>query len=130
MAPGASQPAGGPQAALLATDESGAGARRVRDLNDRLRRTYSGGHTMMTAGVQALDVASRRELLRRVQTFDNFDAGNDPYGEHDFGRVIINAVGYFWKIDYYDAGFSHGWPDPADETVTRRVLTIMREDEY
>ncbi|WJH38898.1 DUF3768 domain-containing protein [Aliirhizobium terrae] len=70
--------------------------------------------------------ADRAELWRRVQSYDQFDAGNDPYGEHDFGRVNVGGASYYWKIDYFDADLTHGSPDP----ITRRVMTIMREDEY
>lgn len=124
----AADPASGLTDNPSASTQSGA-ARRIRALNDRPRRTFTGGLLMVTAGVQTLTEADRAELVRRVQTYDDSGAGNDAYGEHDFGRVIVGAAGYFWKIDYYDAGLSHGSPDP-DETVTRRVITIMREDEY
>lgn len=105
-------------------------ARRIRALNDTLRRTFVGGRIVITGGVQALDEADQAELWRRVQAYDQFDAGIDPYGEHDFGRVIVGGANYYWKIDYYDADLIHGSPDPADAAITRRVMTIMREDEY
>lgn len=103
---------------------------RIRDLNDELRRTFSTGRVMLTSGVQALEEGARAELLHAVQRFDQFDPANDPYGEHDFGRVIVIGQGYFFKIDYYDNDLQYHSPDPADATVTTRVLTIMREDEY
>ncbi|WP_042467047.1 DUF3768 domain-containing protein, partial [Sphingomonas sp. FUKUSWIS1] len=35
----------------------------------------------------------------------------------------------YFKIDYYDAAFQYGSEDPADASITQRVLTIMvRED--
>lgn len=107
-----------------------ANASRIRDLNDRLRRTFVGGRIVVTAGVQTLTGMGLAELVRRVRAFEDFDAGNDPYGEHDFGRITFDDANYYFKIDYYDATFNDGSPDPADETLTRRVMTIMREDEY
>ena len=80
--------------------------------------------------------AHRRSLYTEVRrnspyaSFTTFDAGNDPHGEHDFGALAFGAERYFWKIDYYDADLTFASPDPADPTVTRRVMTIMRADEY
>ncbi|MCY1233561.1 hypothetical protein D9M68_365490 [compost metagenome] len=103
---------------------------RIRELNDELRRTFSSGRVMLTSGVQALEDGTRAELLRAVQEFDEFSPANDPYEEHDFGRVVVAGQGCFFKIDYYDADLQYQSPDPADVSVTTRVLTIMREDEY
>lgn len=103
---------------------------RIRELNDELRATFSSGRVMLTSGVQALEEGSRTELLRAVQEFDGFTPANDPYGEHNFGRVIVGDHGYFWKIDYCDNDLQYQSPDPADATITTRVLIIIREDEY
>ncbi len=103
---------------------------RISRLNDRLRKTLLGGRVILTPGVQSLDDTLRARLLVEVQNFDAFTAANDPYAEHDFGRVVVDGEGYFFKIDYYDLDLQHGSPDPADEGVTARIMTIMREDEY
>ena len=57
-------------------------------------------------------------------------AHNDPHEEHDFGVVEHGGVRCFWKIDYYDREMEMLSPDPADPSVTTRVLTIMLADEY
>ena len=103
---------------------------RVRALNDALRRSFIGGQVVETPGVVALPEAERVALLFAVRRFDQFDAGNDPHGEHDFGAVEVGAARYFWKIDAYDQALAGHSPDPADPGVTTRVLTIMRADEY
>ena len=49
---------------------------------------------------------------------------------HDFGAINLDGELYLWKIDYYDNDLAFGSPDPADPDVTRRIMTIMRADEY
>lgn len=105
-------------------------AEQIRCLNDRVRKTFLSGRVVITAGVQALDDAMRVSLLAAVQAFDDFTPENDPYAEHDFGRVVVGGEGFFWKIDYYDSDLQHLSLDAADEAVTTRIMTIMREDEY
>ncbi|HKH80318.1 MAG TPA: DUF3768 domain-containing protein [Methylovirgula sp.] len=85
---------------------------------------------MITAGVAALDLAVRSELLAAVRRIDAFSADNDPYGEHDFGAIEIADQTFFFKIDYYDRSLTFHSPDAADPAVTTRVLTVMRADEY
>lgn len=102
----------------------------TRRLNDTFHRTFVGGKVVVTPGVRALDLSQRRALFEAVRAFDGFEPENDPYGEHDFGSLQQDGERYFWKIDYYDRALSNASPDPSDTTVTTRVLTIMRADEY
>lgn len=104
--------------------------RRVRELNDALRTTFSGGHVLLTSGVQALGERSVVTLLRNVRSFSAFTRDNDPYGEHDFGALEHEGHKVFWKIDYYDRTLSIGSDDPSDPSATCRVLTIMLVEEY
>jgi len=55
---------------------------------------------------------------------------NDPYGEHDFGAFEADGKTIFFKIDYYDKALAGHSPDPADSSVTERVITIMLAEEY
>ena len=103
---------------------------RIRALNDNFRRTFVGGSVMKTDGVAAQDEAVQQNLISKVKAFVEFEPGNDPYGEHDFGSVELGGTTFFWKIDYYDLSMQHGAADPADPETTRRVLTIMCADEY
>ncbi|MDW9957973.1 DUF3768 domain-containing protein [Sinorhizobium meliloti] len=120
----------GEENAPVMTTASSSKSCRIRKLNDELRKTFSSGRVMLTSGVQALEEGPRAAVLRAIQQFDEFAPSNDPYGEHDFGRVVVGGQGYFWKIDYYDVDLQYKSPDPADATITARVLTVMREDEY
>lgn len=98
---------------------------RVRKLNDALRIDGAGGRIVLTRAIADLgtDVATR--IFAAVRAFDRFTKANDPWGEHDFGQVEVDGETYFWKIDAYDINLEYGSPDPADETATCRVLTIM-----
>jgi len=98
---------------------------RIRELNDRLRCQSRGGRIVVTRGVGAIPREVANRALGVIQAFDEFTPNNDPYGEHDFGQVLIEGHTIMWKIDYYDANLEWGSPDPADDTVTCRVMTIM-----
>lgn len=105
-------------------------AKIIAALNDRLRQTFTGGRVMTTSGVNELSDNTRARLFAAVQSFNNFDPGNDPYGEHDFGKLVIGGQDFFWKIDYYDHTLNSGSENPADPGITTRVLTIMLAREY
>jgi hypothetical protein len=105
-------------------------AEKIRALNDAFRTTMTGGRVMMTAGVDALPSDVQAMVIRRVATFSDFNADNDPRGEHDFGSFSLAGQKFFFKIDYFDATMEFGSEDPADPTKTMRVLTIMLAEEY
>ena len=101
---------------------------RIRELNDRARQSFTGCRVVITQGIQAMDNVP--DLLDQVRWYDRFTPDNDPYGEHDFGSFRWGEVQVFWQFSYYDLDYSMHSPDPADETVTARVLTVMLADEY
>ena len=103
---------------------------RIRMLNDRLRQHLLGGGALMTPGIAGLGTVAVSQLVRKIATFDDFTADNDPHGEHDFGLLDFDGDRIFFKIDYYDKELKYHSPDPADETVTERVMTIMLASEY
>ena len=100
----------------------------IASLNDHARQTFGECRVIITQGVESLEDVD--VILRQVQLFDAFTPNNDPYGEHDFGSITLEGTTCFWKIDYYDLDLHMHSPDPSDETVTARVLTIMLAEEY
>ena len=102
----------------------------IRSLNDQFRQTFTGGAVVITAGIAALDEATRLRIFAAVQTFDAFDEDNDPWHEHDFGAVEVDGQRVFFKLAYYDLTRAMHSEDAADPTKTERVMTIMLSDEY
>jgi hypothetical protein len=105
-------------------------AERLRALNDQLRTTFIGGAVMITQGVEAIPIARRQRILKRVRNFDDFNANNDPHGEHDCAILETEGERILFKIDYYDRDVNLHSPDPSDPAVTTRILTIMLACEY
>jgi Protein of unknown function (DUF3768) len=93
---------------------------RIRVLNDNFRATFIGGQVVMSAGVADLPFCVRAQVVLKVQNFADFNADNDPYGEHDFGSFELAGETFFWKIDYYDLRCEFGSEDPADPEKTTR----------
>ena len=116
-------------------------ANRIAGITDEFRRQAGialpdirsvPGRCFMTAGVAALGRQAQAEILRRVRQFSDFDHGDDPYREHDFGAISApDGERIFWKIDYYaDDTMEFGPEEPADPNRSFRVLTIMLAAEY
>ncbi len=104
----------------------------VRYFNDQFRRSLlpSLGKVLITHGVQTLSGADQCALLALVQNFKDFKDDNDPYKEHDFGRVLYKGTNYFFKIDYYDKSIAGLSLNPGDPSQCTRVLVVMLADEY
>jgi len=105
--------------------------KRIAELND-LARTAMGvaGRLHQTDGINALPWQTQSAIRERVETFNDFHPGNDPYGERDFGSFTHEDVAVMWKIDYYDRDLQYHSPDASDPGLTIRVLTIMLREEY
>ena len=96
-------------------------------LNDVFRKSLGltgAGRVVMTSGVEGLSDEIKTKVLLAVRDYDNFDDGNDPYGEHDFGVIeLADQPKIYWKIDYHDANFEYGGD-------VNRLLTILLASEY
>lgn len=99
-------------------------------INDNFRKSFQGGKVMLTRGIRALQKAEIAEILLKVSRFNDFNANNDPYEEHDYGSFNYHGNKILWKIDYYDKDYKFASENPADVTKTNRVLTIMLADEW
>ena len=105
-------------------------AEAIARLNDKLRTTATGGQIMVTRGVSTLKGFNASTLITSLKDYDGFDIDNDPHGERDFGDLTLWGEDLLWKIDAYDKAYQFASPDPADERVTNRVLTVMLATEY
>jgi Protein of unknown function (DUF3768) len=103
---------------------------RIRALNDQLRKNLSGGAAVITPGIAALGAEAVERLVKTIAVFDEFCRANDPHTEHDFGIFEFDGTMVAFKIDYYDQSLMFHSPNPADPSVTTRVITLMRADEY
>jgi hypothetical protein len=103
---------------------------KIRELNDNFRTTFNGGRVMFTSGLNALPETLKAQVIERIKTFSEFDAGNDPHGEHDFINFEVEGRLFFAKIDYYDRALRFGAEDPSDSEQTTRVMTVMLAHEY
>jgi hypothetical protein len=103
---------------------------RIRALNDELRKHLLGGGALITPGIAALGQEAVERLVKTIAVFDDFCHANDPHEEHDFGSFRFDDVDVIFKIDYFDKSLTFHSPNPADPSVTERIITIMTADEY
>ena len=110
---------------------------RIRELNDALRtctdpilRLVINGQLVITRGIHDRGDDFFKRAIAAVRAFDDFNADNDPHGEHDMAFLDVEGERIFFKVDYYDSAMQYHSPDPADAGVTRRVLTIGLASDY
>ena len=113
-----------------ATESQSEQTARIRMLNDRLRKGGQGGWLCISNGIVMLGHEASLIIREAIASFDQFGPDNDPYNEHDFGAIEFAGERILWKIDYYDKNETYASPDPADPSVTTRILTIMLASEY
>ena len=106
----------------------------IATLNDRFRKTIffrplRRGKLVLTSGIGALPDNDLKAVALAVINQSEFEEGNDPHGEHDFGVVVLEGLPKcYWKIDYYsDASMRYGTDDLQR---AYRVLIVMLAEEY
>lgn len=107
---------------------------KIAGRNDRFRgvvlqRPCAHGIVLLTDGFNALDDILQKEAYSKIRQYSDFEEGDDPYGEHDFGFVLLaNKQKVYWKIDYYkDNECELGTAHTAEAYL---VMTIMLAEEY
>ena len=87
---------------------------------------------LATSGIQALGPAAVQEILYAVLSFkeEDFRESFDPWGDRDMIVIERHGQKIFGKIDTFDPLLEFMSPDPADDLVTVRVLTVMFDFEY
>ena len=103
---------------------------RIRELNDELRQHLIGGGAVMTPGIAALGQEAVERIVKTIAVFDDFCHANDPYQEHDFGSFEADGHTDLFQDRLLRQDLDDHSPDPADPTVTERVITIMLAEEY
>ena len=106
----------------------------IATLNDHFRKTIffrplRRGKLVLTSGIGALPDDQLKAVALAIINQKEFDAGNDPHGEHDFGVIELEGIPKcYWKIDYYsDANMQYGTGDLIN---AYRVLVVMLAGEY
>ena len=100
----------------------------IRRLNDALRTGESDdGIIVVTQGVQAGGEAFLHAAMAAMRSFSDFNADNDPHGEHDFGAFDVDGQRLFFKFDLYE---DRSVKNADGSFGEKRVLTIMLASEY
>lgn len=100
----------------------------IRDGNDRFRTSFGAdfttpGQVLMSAGIDAKNIAFRQAAMCALIAYDGFTPETDPNGAHDFGVLCIEGVRVFWKIDLLPV------VDAARPQALRRILTLFLPSE-
>ncbi|MCX5782592.1 MAG: DUF3768 domain-containing protein [Elusimicrobia bacterium] len=97
----------------------------IAERNDAFRKNIlfsvdSRNKMLITQGITAsFNDKQIADIFGAVRDFNNFNQDNNPWGEHDFGSILIFGRKIFWKIDDYQG-----------EDATDLVLTILLAEEY
>lgn len=110
---------------------------QIARLNDRCRQGFDRTARMVVTrtclarlvgdGDAVREVAVQAQLMAAVR---RHLFGPDDGPERDFGAFDLLGERILFKIDYYDLALEFGSENPADPSVTTRVMTIMLREDY
>ena len=111
-------------------------AEQIAKLNDRARSGFDPSARIMftrgcldafCSGDTQSGLVAQAELIKSMRRH-SFE--EDAYGERDFGAFTFRGEKIFFKVDYFDLNLEYGSEDPADASITARVVTIMLAEDY
>lgn len=103
---------------------------KIVTLNDAFRRDFSSDDVILSRGIQALcPEADREDLFDAIRCSDSTQL-DDAFGERSCGTVGYDGAPVAWRIEYYNPTGDDESSDPADETVTRRMMTMIIADTF
>ena len=104
---------------------------RIAELNDLFRQEDEPELSQRSLWVETLPETEQQALLNQVRRFTAFGPEHDPYGERSAGAFAWSGDSQIiWRIDYHDQSLEYGSDDPADPTVTTRLLTLTLADAH
>ena len=106
--------------------------RAIAEQNDAFRKAFGKhpeikGDVYTTRTISELPDKKMFSLFDQIREFEDF-ADDCPL--HDMGMITFDGKRCMFKIDLYDTKLEYGSEDPANLSVTRRVLTILYASEY
>ena len=99
--------------------------RRWHTIGERKPGIYVPGRSVWTAAFDEAGGEFQRSALKAIGGIETFEPDSDPDGFHDFGAVEIDGRSVWFKIDAYDTAYRFGSENPANLSITCRVLTIL-----
>lgn len=108
---------------------------QIAKLNDRARQGLDRTATTVFTtnlldkfgdGTRTNDILAQAQI-RKAMRHCSF-ADDSPERDLSFFEVAGHRV--MMKIDYYDTTLEWGSEDPADASITRRVITLMAPEDY
>ena len=102
-----------------------------RTLDDAWRPHLLVARAVISPGIAALGPEAAAAIVNTIAVFDDFRCADGPYEPHDFGALDLDdGRTIFFKIECVDKSLTRPSPDPADLSVSERVITIMLPEEY